>query len=240
MEALRKALAARTQAGFDSNWPDAEAEVEAIFTTPTWGVSGRADPFTEANLASLWRNELSEPVRTALEKGGVDPAAYGVWLGELHYVYVSAYLESLFDRYQENKGWRVLAISFPALNAAAVGIASHYQQAQNHNRLGEVSNLLFDHAQAELGKREIDLPGRKVTGADWDGDGLVPAETIELAGASLPVGQQIKLKYVRTTTVKKILASFINIQPIDLGAPQAGQELRTTMEALKSAAQALA
>lgn len=240
MEALSRALAARSEEEFGVRWKDAAQELASTFSAPTWGINGRAEPYSDANRSSLWRNELSEPVRVALEAGNVGESEYGEWLGEIHYVYVAAYLESLFDSYKGNQGWRVLAISFPALGTAAIGIASHYQQAQNHNRLGEVSNLLYDHAQSELGKMEVPWPGRKVEPADWDGAGLVPAAKANtIAGVALPPELAVRLKYVRTTTVKKILASFINIQPIDLGATDAGQALGKQMSQLEKAARAL-
>jgi 5-methylcytosine-specific restriction protein B len=240
VEALGKALSARTEDAFDREWPAAEAELAPVFSEPIWGLSGRAELYTEPNVGNLWKNELSEPVRTALEAAGVDRDGFHAWLGEVHFVYVSAYLESLFDKYQENRGWRVLAISIPALGVAAVGIASHYQHAQKHNRLGDVSNLLFDHAAAALAKQEIELPGRKVEAADWDGTGLMLSAVDEIAGVELPSGQVARLKYARTTTVKKILSSFICIRPLALSSPDLDRELEETMVALESVGRVLA
>jgi 5-methylcytosine-specific restriction protein B len=234
------ALGVRRESDFKAEWPAAEAELATVFSTPAWGVTGFMKPYSEENAKNLWNNELSRPVRDALLAGGVDEAAYQRWLGGVHYVYAAAYLKALFDRYGDNKGWRVLAISIPAAGVAAVGIASHYQNAQNHNRLADVSNLLHDQAAAGLAKEGLDLPGRKVARADWDGVGLARKPATSLAGVNLPPGETARLKFMRTTTVKKILASFITLQPLDLSSPDLGQELDDVMGKLEKAARSLA
>jgi hypothetical protein len=240
VEALGKALSARTEGEFGSQWPATEQELTAIFAADNWGVRGRADLYTPKNVANLWGNELSEPVRKALLDAGVDEAGFRDWLGEVHYVHVTAYSKALFDHYQENRGWRVLVVSIPALGVAAAGIASHYQQGQKHNRLAEVSNLLYDHAAAALAEQDIPLPGRKIEPADWDGAGLMPAPIEEMCGIKLPVGHPAKLKYARTTTVKKMLASFIGVQPLDLTSGELGEALRQNLTALERVGRALA
>jgi 5-methylcytosine-specific restriction enzyme B len=240
LEAFGRALGARRDCDFNAEWPAAEAELASVFDGQGWGLSGKAEPYSEDNARNLWKNELSQPVRGALEARGIDQAAFKAWLGEIHYVYVAAHLTSLFEHYGHNKGWRVLAISIPAAGVAAVGIASHYQQGQKHNRLGEVSNLLYDQAAAGLAGKEVPWPGRKVAAEDWDGVGLMREPASEIAGVKLPAGQQARLKYVRTTTVKKILASFITIQPLDLSSGGLGEELDGAMAALEKAARALA
>lgn len=239
MEALGKALGARTQGEFDGEWAAAEQELAGLFDEASWGLSGRTKLYTSETVGNLWNNELNETVRSALKQAGVDRERYGEWLREIHYVYVAAYSKQLFDRYQDNEGWRVLILSVPALGVGAVGIASHYQQGQNHNRLAEVSNLLYDHAAAALAKQDVELPGRKVEKADWDGTGLMAAPPTELCGVELPRNQAAKLKYVRTTTVKKILASFIDVQPLDLTAADLGSALEENLRALEKAGGAL-
>jgi 5-methylcytosine-specific restriction protein B len=234
-------LGARTQGQFDEQWPAAEQELAAIFDAGDWGLNGRVDLYTQGNIANLWRNELTERIRGALEDAEVGQGAFGDWLQDVHYVYVSAHSKALFgEHYQENKGWRVLAISVPALGVGAAGIASHYQQGQKHNRLGEVSNLLYDHAEAALAKSDIELPGRKIVKADWDGAGLMRQPATELCGVQLPAGETARLKYARTTTVKKILASFIDVQPLDLSSPGLGTALEGSLVALEKAGRALA
>jgi 5-methylcytosine-specific restriction enzyme B len=240
VSALAGALGARTGGEFEDQWPDAQSELAEAFGASTWGLSGRFEPYTEQNIQNLWKNELSDPVRTALEAQGVGLRDFSDWLGEVHYVYLSAYVKSLFERYQENRGWRVLGISIPALGVAAIGIASHYQQAQRHNRLAEVSNLLYDHAAAALDKQGIALPGRKIEQADWDGTGLMLSPIDEMCDVKLPDGHTARLKYARSTTVKKILASFIDVQPISLASEDLGRELNDGLRALEKAGRALA
>lgn len=240
MEAFGRALGVRRESDFEVEWPVAEAELASLFDDREWGLSGKAEPYSEENAWNLWNNELSRTAKRALEAGGVDQPAFKAWLGEVHYVYVAAHLKSLFERYGQNKGWRVLAISIPAAGVAAVGIASHYQQGQNHNRLAKVSNLLYDQAAAGLAGQEVPWPGRKVAAEDWDGVGLMGEPASEIAGVRLPAGQQARIKYVRTTTVKKILASFITVQPLKLSSSGLAQELDAVMAALKKAARALA
>jgi 5-methylcytosine-specific restriction protein B len=239
VEALAEAMRVCRDGRFEELWPAAEAELAGIFASPTWGVDGHAVSYSEENASSLWRHELNRPVRSALEAEGVGPAAYREWLGEIHYVHVAAYLEELFGHYQENRGWRVLALSLPAAGVAAVGIASHYQGGMRHNRLGEVSNLLFEHASEALARGGVALPGRKITAGDWDGTGLMASPPGEIAGVKLPAGQQFRLKYLRSTTVKKALSSFISVTPLELASPQLGQELGEVMEQLEKASRAL-
>ena len=240
MEAFGRALGARQVSDFNDLWAGAESDLATVFKAPEWGVVGRAEPYTESNARNLWANELNDSVRAALEENGVGQQSFRDWLGGIHYVYVAAYLESLFDRYQDNKGWRILAISIPAAGVAAVGIASHYQQGQRHNRLGEVSNLLREQAEGGLADQGIELPGRKIEPADWDGTGLMRSPLDEIAGVKLPSGQAGRLKYVRSTTVKKVLASFIDVYPLALSSPGLGQDLKEVMEGLENAGRGLA
>jgi 5-methylcytosine-specific restriction enzyme B len=240
VEALAEALRVRREGSFEELWPAAEAELAGVFASPAWGVDGRATSYSEKNAASLWQNELNGPVRSALEAQGVGAAQYRDWLGEIHYVYVAAYLKGLFGRYQENRGWRVLALSLPAAGVAAVGIASHYQGGQKHNRLGEVSNLLFEHASGALARDGVTLPGRKITAEDWDGVGLMASPPREIAGVELPAGQECRLKYVRSTTVKKALSSFISVTSLELASGELAQDLAVTFEQLEKASRALA
>jgi 5-methylcytosine-specific restriction enzyme B len=240
VEALAEALRVRREGEFDELWPAAKAELASVFASPIWGVTGRAAAYSEDNVGSLWRNELNGPVRSALEAGGVDLAAFRDWLGEVHYLHVAAYLEDFFGRYQENRGWRVLALSLPAAGIVVTGIASHYQGGQRHNRLGEASNLLFEHASAALARDGTAWPGRKITAEDWDGVGLMASPPEKIAGVQLPAGQQCRLKYVRSTTVKKTLASFISVTSLQLASEQLAQELGEVMEELEKASRALA
>lgn len=240
MDSFGKALGARTRASFEEYQPEAYEELAGVFAGPAWAIVGHAEAYTEENVDNIWKNELKGPVRSALEQAGGGRDSFRNWLGEVHYVYVAAYLRSLFDHYQDNRGWRVLALSVPAVDVAVLGIASHYQQGQKHNRLGEVSNLLYDHATTALAGEGVSLPGRKITSEDWDGTGLMRLPPREIAGVQLPAGEECRLKYTRTTTVKKILASFIDVNPLDLSSPHLGDELGEVAADVEKAARALA
>ena len=77
---------------------------------------------------------------------------------------------------------------------------------------GRASNLLFDFAAQRLG---ADSFGRKVAPTDWDRAGLIAAPITSIAGVQVQPDQDgngLFLKDVRTTTLKKILASFISIE----------------------------
>jgi 5-methylcytosine-specific restriction protein B len=125
----------------------------------------------------------------------------------------------LFDPYQDNRGWRLLILSVPPVSAGAVGLASHYQNAQNHDHLAKVSELLFDHVAAAAQQAHLQLPGRKVSKSDWTSDSLFPRPIVDVDGADLsgvPGDGRLLMRDVRTTTVKKVLASMISVQPFDL------------------------
>jgi 5-methylcytosine-specific restriction enzyme B len=242
MEALRNSLRARTKAQFDDQWPAAKGELEGIFPATTWGIRESAVAYTEASVTNLWQNELSKPVRDALLAASHGESDFADWLGEIHYVGIALYLKSLFDPYSDNRGWRVLLMGVPAAGVAVGGIASHYQQAMKHNRLAEVSNLLYDQARAGLEAQGQSLPGRKIKGDDWDGAGLIPSPITEVCGVPLPQAGadpgQVRLKYVRTTTVKKILSSYICVE--ELERPGADGGVAGTLAALEQAAAGLA
>ena len=219
MDALSRVLSARAKADFDQEWPAAKEELEAIFTPSDWGMRETIQEYTFDNVKNLWLNELSKPVREALESSGKTASEFTDWMGDTHYTSVALYLKSLFDPYQDNRGWRVLLMGIPAAGVMVGGIASHYQNAQRHNRLAEVSNLLYDQARLGLEAKGFSLPGRKIVKEDWDGTGLIQSPRTEICGVTLPnMGTdpgRVRIKYVRTTTVKKILASFICVMPLE-------------------------
>src|SRR5262249_15127099 len=121
--------------------------------------------------------------------------------------------------YKDNQGWRVLLLSLPAAKAAGVGLASHYQGGQAHNKLAEGSNVLYDVANAglaEAGEQTV-LPGRKVRAEDWDRTGLMAGSILDPCGvdiSSVGDGEGLWLKDVRGTTVKKVIASWICVEPL--------------------------
>lgn len=242
MQQLVKAMSARTRSDFDEAWPGAQSELEEIFDPAVWGVRDTAVAYTPANYATIWKWELRKSILHALEDSGVEQAQFAAWLGEIHYVSVAIYRRVLFEPYQDNRGWRISLLSVPAVNAGALGLASHYQNAQNHDHLARVSGLLFDHLSGHAKRENLALPGRKVTKEDWTEDSLFPFPISDVAGVPLPSddgGGRLFMRDVRGTTVKKILASMISVQPIDLTQAD-GTQLSATLTELQALGRSLA
>jgi 5-methylcytosine-specific restriction protein B len=239
---LLAALCSRSAAEFGERRDAALTTVAGVFPAEHWGVALHLDGYTDGNYANLWTNELRRSVRLALEDAGKGLADYAAWLGEVHYTSVAIFPKRLFPAaYQSNAGWRILGMGFPAVGVVAIGLASHYQNAQNHNRLGTASNLLFDHAQQLLAEKERQpLPGRKVKSDDWDHAGLLPQPVSEVAGVDLTDAGGLELGDVRTTTVKKILASLISVVAIECAAEDAEGRLAEALQQLRDAASYLA
>jgi 5-methylcytosine-specific restriction protein B len=218
MQAVASLIRARSEDEFNAARDAAAEELASIFAPAGWGLKLDLALYTEANLANIWQNELRASVRVLLEDEGKARHDYGEWLGAVHYVRVAAYRKALFETYKDNQGWRVLLLSLPAANAAGVGLASHYQGGQAHNKLAEVSNVLYDVANAGLSDGGgTSLPGRKVRADDWDRAGLIPEPILDVCGvdiSSVGDGDGLWLKDVRTTTVKKVIASWISVEPL--------------------------
>lgn len=210
------------------------AELGGLFPDTEWGVDADFNYYTQANIDNLWTNELRRGIKNKLEAAGLGEADYGTWLGDVHFLNIGIYRKSLFERYRSNAGWRLVLMALPRAGAVLVGIASHYQNAQNHNKLGEVSNLLFDIASDALesdGKGP--MYGRKISSADWDQNGLFPTQLSSVAGVSI-APDVVFLKDIRTTTLKKILASFIAVKVLPNSVAQADLH-RELMELAASA-----
>lgn len=187
-------------------------ELKGLFPETEWGVDEDFNYYTKANIDNLWSNELRRGVKNKIEAAGLHEENYKDWLGDVHFLNIVIYRKSLFDRYRSNAGWRLILMALPRVGAILVGIASHYQNAQNHNKLGEVSNLLFDIASEALeSDGQGSMYGRKISGIDWDQNGLFPTPLSSIAGVSISP-DVVFLKEMRTTTLKKILASFISVK----------------------------
>jgi 5-methylcytosine-specific restriction protein B len=217
--ALLSLLRARTQAAYEANLAAAHAELQAVFEPSKWGIDLQCNTYTEQNIANIWRNELRTSIKDQLEASGKSMADYEAWLQEVHFINVAVYWRSLFETYRSNIGWRILLLSVPSVDVVAFGLASHYQQAQKHNLLGQVSNLLHDFAKESLTSAHAGdvLVGRKVAAEDWDKAGLILHPITQAAGVDVSprTAEGVWLKDVRTTTVKKIIASFITVEPLD-------------------------
>ena len=238
MQAVASLIRARSEDEFNAALEGAEEELASIFAPAGWGLKLELAPYTEANLGTIWRHEMRPSLRNLLESEGKTQHDYSEWLGHVHFVRVAVYRKALFETYKDNRGWRVLLLSLPAANAAGVGLASHYQGGQDHNKLAEVSNVFYDIAKAGLAEAGVDtaLPGRKVRSDDWDRAGLIPEPIREVCGVDISVvgeGEGLWLKDVRGTTAKKVIASWISVQPLPLAEASNGnleQSLRQLEE----------
>ncbi|ABN81632.1 AAA domain family protein [Burkholderia pseudomallei] len=240
MQNLLQLLSSKTVAESSVLKPRALAELEEIFPSPMWGVSENDDAYTPANYKNLWDNELRKPIQRFLAQQNVDGEAYGRWLGEIHYHSFSIYLTAAFPSgYRDNVGWRISIFSIPGVSASLVGLASHYQQAMNHNALGKASALLLETARLGLeasGDSSLQLPGRAVDGADWDGWSLLSSPVLQVCGVDISSvdSSGLSIKGARTTTAKKTIASFISVIPAFASMDAA--TVRSELEKLRDAA----
>lgn len=240
---LLKFLKARTKAESDAHKETAYEELSSVFLPARWGIEIGVSEYSTNNKLNLWNNELRKRVRRAIEKTGSGLADYSNWLQEIHYTIVGIYYKEVFQTHKENIGWRVAIIAVPAARVIAIGLASHYQGGQQHNKLGQASNLLRDAAKdgLEASGTGLILSGRYVTPEDWDRDGLIPHTISSIAGVDLTnmVGiPNLILKDVRTTTVKKTIASYITIDP--QGISLKGQSLLEKLQDLQLVGELLA
>ncbi|TPJ53553.1 hypothetical protein, partial [Mesorhizobium sp. B2-6-7] len=240
---LLNLLRSKTLADFESRKAAAQALLQDIFSEALWGIDLECSEYTADNKNNLWNNELRKPIRHRLESSGLGMADYASWLGDIHFINIGIYRKSVFPAHKSNIGWRVAILAMPAAQVVATGIASHYQGGQKHGQLGLASNLLFDAAREGLAASEtgVSLPGRKVKPDDWDRDGLIEDPVLKVAGIDLATIQGVDnliLKDVRTTTAKKIIASYIDIEPHAAGVTE--QALLDNLRALEKSASALA
>ena len=215
-------------------------ELKAVFPEDSWSVEIEVSEYTQDNIANLWKNELRKPLKAALEAAGRDRDSFATWLGDTHFVNIRIAPKRIFERSRSNQGWRISIMALPAAGVIGLGIASHYQGGQNHNALGRASAFLRDVAANGMADGS-DLPGRVAVAEDWDGTGLFTAPVDHVDGVAIPASSDngmLALKSVRTTTVKKILASFISIEAIAPSVGEAGLVAR--LKAWRDAALALA
>ena len=219
--ALLDLLRSNSKPTCEAERTSALAELGGLFPDTEWGVDADFNYYTQANIDNLWTNELRRGIKNKLEIAGLGEADYGTWLGDVHFLNIGIYRKSLFERYRSNAGWRLVLMALPRAGAILVGLASHYQNAQNHNKLGEVSNLLFDIAsEALVSDGQGPMYGRKISNADWDQNGLFPTPLASIAGISV-APDVVFLKDIRTTTLKKILASFVAVKVLPNSVAQA-------------------
>jgi len=215
-------------------------ELKTIFPEDAWNVEIEVSEYTQDNIANLWNNELRKPLKAALEAVGKDQNSFASWLGDTHFVNIRIAPKRIFERSRSNQGWRISIMALPAAGVVGLGIASHYQGGQNHNALGRASAFLRDVAANGMADGS-GLPGRVAVAEDWDGTGLFTAPVRHFDGVPIPAASDngmLALKSIRTTTVKKILASFISIEAIATSVGETGLVAR--LEAWRDAASTLA
>jgi 5-methylcytosine-specific restriction protein B len=207
-------LRGSTRETCDGQHPIARSDLAHQFPDNEWGIDSETSYYSEENIRNIWNNELRRGIKNKLEEEGFNQGNYTSWLGEVHFTTIEVYLKNLFDeRYRKNAGWRIVLMAIPRAGAVLIGIASHYQNAQNHNKLGQVSNLLYDIASSALSNNDPQMVmyGRKISRIDWDQNGLLPNPISTIGDISI-LPEVIYLKDIRTTTLKKTLASFVTVR----------------------------
>ncbi|MBB4291440.1 5-methylcytosine-specific restriction protein B [Rhizobium leguminosarum] len=200
------------------------AELETIFPKEKWELTLVVKPYTDENKANLYKTELRKGIKNALTAAGKSEADFRKWLGDVHYVNVAAVPKAILEKSKGNEGWRFSMMGIPAANVAAMGIASHYQGGQDHINLGRASALLHELVRDGLADTGRSALGRAVDPADWDKTGLVVRPITQVLGLTIPSDVddgKLAIKNVRSTTVKRILASFISVEAID---PKAAEQ----------------
>lgn len=218
MKQLQALLRATTNHDLSALQEAAFEELRDIFPESVWGIKYDAVQYDDKNRKSLWDYGVPKAAQRLLESAGGSQESYGRWLGDIHFHAISIYIKSFFGEYRDNTGWRISIFSVPRAGAAIAGIASHYQNAQAHNKLAVASALLRTAAEAAIAQRQspgVSLSGRAVTGDDWDGFDLMSTPILSVDGHDISsvMAQGLNIKCARTTTVKKIISSFITLIP---------------------------
>ena len=210
---LEKLVLAGSIESFNSAKPAAIKQLSDVFSPDEWGFDIECVEYSTINIDNLWTNQVRRGLVALLAAAGKSVEDYRQFLGAVHFTSVAVYPKRLFPKYKRNEGWRILLLGVPAARVLIAGLESNYQGGQRHNQTAVASNVLLTLARAALSSSKLALPGRELESADWDATGLILSPVTEVAGvdiaATFPDG--IQLKEVRTTTVKKIIASFIGV-----------------------------
>ena len=186
------------------------------FPKSAWVLDETVALWSEQSKNNIWENELHVPDRAFFENGP-GRAAFNEWLGEIHYLALTITSRKVFgeEPVRENAGWRLAFVSLPPPKVFVIGLAHHYQGTPAQSKLAEVSNFLFELLAEQLKESgsQIDLSsiGRPVQAADWDGPGLTRPNQ-EIGGVQW--AGDVPIRLARTTTVKKMLATWITIRSI--------------------------
>ncbi len=193
-------------------------ELAATFPDAQWEIKTDINDYKPENLANLWLRNVRSGIKEALLQHSKGESEYRDWIGKTHYVTISISPKTIGTKRKANEGWRISLIGFPAANTAAIGIASHYQGTMNNNEMAAASGLLRQMASEGLIEAGMNLNGRPIDPNDWNELGLIVRPVTEVSEVGIPTevdDGRLALINIRTTTVKKILSSFISIEPLD-------------------------
>lgn len=242
LDAVAKCLTGASEAEVESVWPAAQEQLLELFDGATWGLGYTVNAYGQGAHANLYNVECQRDFRNWLLENDVSIEAYGDAIGEVQYVSIQVYLQSLLERGRSNRGWRIRLVGFPALKTVALGLSSHYQGTQNHNQMGSASRLIRSQALEVLPPdlRQVMTEFRSATSDDWEERGLMPSPvlsvgTLDISGYDDNRGA--KLRMVRNTTVKKELATFFAIK--GMSVETFNQEGLSEIRKLRSIALAL-
>ena len=236
-------LQSKTLAEFESRKPAAQAQLETIFPAASWGIDFECSEYAADNFNNLWNNELRKPIRHRLKaKGwrrlitqagsGKSTSSTSVFIAEACFLLIRATSDGAL------RSWQC-----PQPTSSSRGSRHTTRAGSGTGSWGWRLNLLFDAARDGLGGTGtgVSLPGRKVQADDWDREGLIKTSVQKVAGvdlATVPGVDHLILKDVRTTTAKKIIASYITIEPHAAGVAEPA--LLDSLRVLEKAASALA
>lgn len=234
--AVTRLLTARSETEAEAAWVNALPAISQEFPPDVWGCSHDINPYGPGAHSNLYNTEIRSDFKNWLSANSVSLDRYSEAVGAVQYVSVQIYLNSLFVRARNNRGWRLRIIGFPSLDVIACGLASHYQGTQNHNLMGEASARIRSYALEVLNGETRSALGDwpSATSEHWEERGLMPEPVTHIGDldiSSFDEGGGAKLRMIRNTTVKKELATFFAIT--GMSAEKFASEGPVLLETLK-------
>lgn len=232
LEKVVSCMTGASGAQVEDAWSGAQEQLAEIFDIDTWGFSHNVNTYGQGAHANLYNVECQRDFRNWLAENGVSVEAYGQAVGEVQYVSIQIYLQSLLERGRSNRGWRIRLVAFPALSIVAIGLSSHYQGTQNHNQMGAASRLIRSQALEVLPPdlRQLMNEFRSATSEDWEERGLMPTPVLHVGTLDISAYDELgaKLRMVRNTTVKKEISTFFALKgmSVDTFSKEGLAELR--------------
>lgn len=239
LNAVANCLTGASEAQVENLWPAAQKQLLDLFDDATWGLSFNVNAYGQGAHANLYNVECQRDFRNWLTENDVSIEAYGEAIGEVQYVSIQIYLQSLLERGRSNRGWRIRLVGFPPLKTVAIGLSTHYQGTQNHNQMGSASRLIRSQALEVLPPelRLVMNEFRSATAEDWEERGLMPSSVLSVGTLDISTyddGRGAKLRMVRNTTVKKELSTFFALKGMSVEAFR--QEGLSELQKLRSIA----